>query len=107
MSGSRLSAGVCLHGALAAWLLLVPPVCTAESTLGSGRATAQLGFKIVVPPVMRVLQVTALQDGYEYRIWTNTRSAHFNGREYRFSKVGEHTLKVPSSPQGVYLVHGL
>lgn len=107
MSGSRLSAGVCLNGALFALLLLLPPVCAAESMLGRGAATGHLGFNVVVPPVMRVLQVTALQDGYEYRIWTNTRSAVFNGREYRFSRVGEYTLKVPSSPQGVYLVHGL
>ncbi|KQU91812.1 hypothetical protein ASC78_02525 [Variovorax sp. Root318D1] len=79
----------------------------AETALGSGRATAQLGFAVVVPPVMRVLQVTSLKDGVEYRIWTNTRSAFFNGREYRFPKVGEYTLKMPSSPQGTYLIHGL
>ena len=95
-----------MKGALSA-LLVLPPVCTAETMLGSGRATGQLSFKVVVPPVMRVVQVTPLKDGYEYRIWTNTGSASFNGREYRFPKVGEYTLKVPSSPRGVYLIHGL
>jgi len=106
MSGSRLSTGVCLGYALSA-LLLLPPVCMAESMLGAGKATSQLSFKVVVPPVIRVLQVTPLKDGDEYRIWTNTRSAFFNGREYRFPRVGEYTLKMPSSPQGVYLIHGL
>lgn len=108
MSGSRIFAGVCMKGALSA-LLLLPPVCTAQTGLvaASSSATRQLSFKVVVPPVMRVLQVTPLEGGYEYRIWTNTPSASFNGREYRFSKVGEYTLKVPSSPRGVYLIHGL
>lgn len=108
MSGSRIFAGVCMKGALSA-LLVLPPVCTAEIMPGAtaSSATRQLSFKVVVPPVMRVVQVTPLKDGYEYRIWTNTRSASFNGREYRFPKVGEYTLKVPSSPRGVYLIHGL
>ena len=106
MSGNRISTGVCLKGALCA-LLLLPPLCAAETMLGAGRATGQLGFKVDVPAVMRVLQVTPLADGHEYRIWTNTRSVSFNGREFRFSRVGEHTLKVPSSPQGTFLVHGL
>jgi hypothetical protein len=88
-------------------LLLLPPVCVAEATLGVDSATGQLSFKVVVPPVLRVLQVTPLKDGHEYRIWTNTRSAYINGREYRFTKVGEQTLKVPASPQGMFLVHGL
>ena len=104
MSGSRLSTGVCIKSALSA-LLLLPPACTAEAPTGS--ASRQLGFRVVVPPVLRVLQVTPLQDGYEYRIWTNTRSAFFNGREYRFARVGEHTLRLPSPPQGMVLVHGL
>jgi hypothetical protein len=30
-----------------------------------------------------------------------------NGREYRFRRVGETTLKVPTPPQGLLLVHGL
>ena len=106
MSGNRISTGVCLKGALCA-LLLLPPLCAAETMLGGGRATGQLGFRVDVPAVMRVLQVTPLADGHEYRIWTNTRSAFFNGREYRFAKVGEHTLRLPSPPQGMVLVHGL
>ncbi|SDH79749.1 hypothetical protein [Variovorax sp. OV700] len=97
-----------MEGALSA-LLLLPPACAAETMPGATAvsATRQLSFKVVVPPVMRVVQVTPLKDGYEYRIWTNTRSASFNGREYHFSRVGEYTLKVPSSPRGVYLIHGL
>ena len=71
--------------------------CTTRIT--GGTTTLKLSW--------RVVQVTPLKDGYEYRIWTNTGSASFNGREYRFPKVGEYTLKVPSSPRGVYLIHGL
>jgi len=108
MSGSRIFTGVRLKGALSV-LLLLPPVCMAQTMPGATAvsATRQLGFKVVVPPVMRVVQVTPLEGGYEYRIWTNTKSASFNGREYRFSKAGEYTLKVPSSPRGIYLIHGL
>jgi len=106
MSGSIFSTGVCMKSALSA-LLLLPPACVAEATLGVDSATGQLSFRVVVPPVIRVLQVTPVKDGHEYRIWTNTKSAYINGREYRFSRVGEHTLKVPLSPKGLYLVHGL
>ena len=49
---------------------------------------------LVVPPVFNVLEVTPVKDGYEYRVWTNTKSVVIRGREYRFSKVGETTLKV-------------
>jgi hypothetical protein len=51
---------------------------------------------LVVPPIFNVLGVTPVKDGYEYRVWTNTKSVVIRGREYRFSKVGETTLKVDS-----------
>ncbi|MDH6590519.1 hypothetical protein M2165_000408 [Variovorax sp. TBS-050B] len=79
----------------------------AESTIGATRASSQLSIRVVVPPVLQVLQITPVKDGYEYRIWTNTKSASINGREYRFDRVGEHTLQVPGAAQGVVLVHGL
>lgn len=87
--------------------LLAPALCAAESTLGTNSATAHLSFKVVIPPVFRVLQVTPVANGYQYRVWTNTRSVMFNGREYRFNSVGESTLTVPASRDGIYIVHGL
>ena len=94
-------------GILSAVLLLQPSLGGAESAVGTNSASSQLSIRLVVPRVLRVLQVTPVKDGYEYRIWTNTKSASINGREYRFDRVGEHTLKVPASEQGVFLVHGL
>ena len=44
---------------------------------------------------------------YEYRVWTNKPSVMLNGREYRFNRVGETTLKVPAPPQDLFLIHGL
>lgn len=88
-------------------LLLLPLACAAETAVGANSATGRLSFRVVVPPVFRVLQVTPVTDGYEYRIWTNKPSVMLNGREYRFNRVGETTLKVPAPPQGLFLVHGL
>lgn len=88
-------------------LLLAPLLCAGESKLGSTSATAHLSFTVVIPPVFRVLQVTPVKEGYEYRVWTNTRSILLNGREYRFQNIGETTLTLPASAQGVFIVHGL
>ena len=106
MYGSAFSTGVCMKSALSA-LLLLPLACTAETTLGVNSATGGLNFTVIIPPVFRVLQVTPVTDGYEYRVWTNKPSVMLNGREYRFHRVGETTLKVPTPPQGLLLVHGL
>lgn len=75
--------------------------------LGAHSATSRLAFRVVVPPVLRVLQVRPLADGHEYRIWTNTRSIVINGREYRFNQPGETTLKLPAASTGSLVVHGL
>ncbi|VTU14839.1 hypothetical protein RA8CHR_00777 [Variovorax sp. RA8] len=60
-----------------------------------------------MPPVFRVLQVTPMAGGFEYRTWTNQRSVILDGRECRFDQVGENTLKVPAAPSALYVVHGL
>lgn len=86
-------------------LLLAPLWCAGETVESPGRASGRLRFTVVIPPVFRVLQVTPTLDGYEYRVWTNTRSIVLNGREYRFSRVGETTLTLPA--QGIFIVHGL
>jgi hypothetical protein len=90
---------------LAAMLTLM--LCAAESSLGSQSVTSHLSFRVVIPPVFRILQVTPIKDGYEYRVWTNRPSILLNGREYRFSSVGETTLTIPVSAPGVFVVHGL
>ena len=87
-------------------LLLLPPLCLAESGIGSHGATAQLRFRIVIPPVFRVLQATPVAGGVEYRVWTNMRSVLFQDRTVQFSKVGESTLRLPAS-NDLWLVHGL
>ncbi|CAN7389272.1 MULTISPECIES: hypothetical protein [unclassified Variovorax] len=88
-------------------LLLLPLICIAESTSTANSATASLGFRVIVPVEYRVLQVTRVRDGYEYRIWTNAKSVVINGREYRFGRVGETRLTVPESPNELFIVHGL
>jgi hypothetical protein len=106
MYGSAFSTGVCMKSALSA-LLLLPLACTAETTLGVDSATGSLNFRVIIPPVFRVLQVTPVTGGYEYRVWTNKPSVMLNGREYRINRVGETTLKIPAPPQDLMLVHGL
>ncbi|MDR6857672.1 hypothetical protein [Variovorax guangxiensis] len=95
-----------MKSALSAMLLL-PLACMAETRVGANSATARLNFTVIVPPVFRVLQVTPMAGGYEYRVWTNQRSVVLNGREFRFNQVGESTLKVPAAPSALYVVHGL
>jgi hypothetical protein len=88
-------------------LLLAPSFCIAESTLGSTSASSHLSFRVVIPPVFRVLQITPVKEGYQYRVWTNVPSILLNGIEYRFSRVGETLLTIPAPPPGVFIVHGL
>jgi hypothetical protein len=111
MSGSWNGASRCVDGrgirAMALLLLLVPLFCAAESKLGSTSVSSHLSFKVVIPPVFRVLQVTPVVDGYEYRVWTNKPSIVLNGHEYRFTRAGENTLMVPATSAGVFVVHGL
>lgn len=72
----------------------LPLLCGAEPLRVASSATGQIRVTLVVLPVFNVLEVTRVKDGYEYRIWTNSKSVVLGGREYRFSKVGETTLKV-------------
>ncbi len=106
MSARVFSKGVCMKSALSA-LLLLPLTCATETTLGVNSATGRLTFTVIVPPVFRVLRVTPVTGGYEYRIWTNRKSVVLNGREFRFSRVGETTLKLPVPSNGLFVVHGL
>lgn len=80
--------------------------CAAESVAGSSRATAHISFNVHVPPVFNVLQATPVAGGYEYRVWANMKSIAINGKEYRFTRVGETTLFVSSS-KDTFVVHGL
>jgi hypothetical protein len=86
--------------------LFLPRLGVAESAAGTNSATGGLKVMVTIVPVFRVLQVTAGPNGYEYRIWTNTKSVVINGRGYRFSKVGETTLTVPASSNGAFIVDG-
>ncbi len=82
-------------------------MCAAESSLATrSSATAHIAFRVVVPAVFRILQVTPVDGGQEVRVWTNMRSVHFNNHEYRFAVLGETTLRVPAS-NDVQIVHGL
>ncbi|SEK16988.1 MULTISPECIES: hypothetical protein [unclassified Variovorax] len=94
------------RGAAAA-LLLAPALCLAESAYGSASASARLQITVVVPPVFRVLEVTPVADGYEYRVWTNMPSIVIGGHEYRFERIGENTVRVPTAPGDTWVVHGL
>lgn len=93
--------------ALLGALLLAPAPGRAESGYGSGSASARLRITVVVPPVFRVLEVTPVAGGYDYRVWTNMKSAVIGGREYRFERIGESTVRVPTAPGDTWIVHGL
>jgi hypothetical protein len=114
MSGKEIGANRGVGGRAARGILLavmlVPLACAAESTVaapGASSASAHLSFRIVVPPVFRVLQITPVKEGLQYRVWTNMSSILLNGIEYRFNRVGESTLTIPAPPDGVFIVHGL
>jgi len=87
-------------------LLSLALPCAAESGAGSSRATAHISLKVQVPPVFKVLHTTPIAGGHEYRVWVNMKTIAINGKEYRFTRVGETTLFVPSS-KDAFIVHGL
>jgi hypothetical protein len=100
-------AGTPVLGVLALVGTLMPLPASAESGYGGESASARLRLTVVVPPVFRVLQVTPVADGYEYRVWTNMKSVAIGGREYRFDHIGESTVRVPTSLGDTWIVHGL
>ncbi|MDM0116529.1 hypothetical protein QTI66_30750 [Variovorax sp. J22R133] len=91
---------------IVAWLL-VPLTCAAESSIGDASASASVTLRVVIPPVFRVLAARPVQGGYEYRVWSNTRSVMLNGRTYHIDKAGESTLFVPTSPNDLFIAHSL
>lgn len=97
-----------IRGAFAAWLLVcAPPNANAESGRSAGTSTASMSVRVVIPPVLRIIQIKALPMGREYRIWTNMRSVNLEGHAFRFSKVGEFSVVVPDQGDRLTLVHGL
>ena len=88
------------------WGSCLSGVCRAESALAAGAASAHLTFRIVVPPVFRVLQATPVADGMEYRVWTNMRSVFLQGRLHQFRSVGETVIR-SSAAKDLLIVHGL
>ncbi|NVM93196.1 fatty acid desaturase [Variovorax sp. SG517] len=104
MTGNRLRPA---HAALAALMAFAPLACAAESTVGTGSATARVRLVVVVPPVFQVLGATQTAEGRDYLVWTNMRSITIGGREYRFARPGENTVHVPAAPVGAWVVHGL
>ncbi len=87
----------------------MPTACRTlrRTPLGVNSATGRLTFTVIAPPIFRVLGVTPVTGGYEYRVWTNKKSVLPNGHEYRFSRVGETTLKLPVPSNALFVVHGL
>ncbi|SET87784.1 hypothetical protein [Variovorax sp. OV084] len=78
-------------------LLLLPlplQLSSAEPTRGTNSATGWFNLTMVVLPTFKVLEVTPVKGGHEYRVWTNMASVLIKGREYRFDKVGEVTFMV-------------
>ncbi|HSW16321.1 MAG TPA: hypothetical protein VLJ86_03785 [Ramlibacter sp.] len=98
--------------ALAAGLLLALP--GAAQPAGEFKtvkaASTDFSVRLTVRPAFRILNVRPVAGGLEYRVWTNMKSIHLNGREYRFQRVGENTLVVPSlvaGPAPQPLLYGL
>ncbi|WGT61384.1 hypothetical protein [Variovorax paradoxus] len=78
-------------------LLLLPlplRLSSAETTHGMNSSTARFSVTMVVLPTFKVLEVTPVKGGHEYRVWTNMKSVVIKGREYRFDKIGETRLMV-------------
>ena len=76
-------------------LLLLPlRLGSAEPMHGMSSATARFNVTMIVLPTFKVLQVTPVNGGHEYRVWTNMKSVLIKGREYRFDKVGESAYTV-------------
>lgn len=76
-------------------LLLLPlRLGSAEPMHGVSSATARFNVTMIVLPTFKVLQVTPVNGGHEYRVWTNMKSVLIRGREYRFDKVGETAFTV-------------
>ncbi|MGJ7507589.1 hypothetical protein ACSFBL_09085 [Variovorax sp. GT1P44] len=91
-------------------MMTATQTCAAESTqaaAGSNSTSSRLQFNIAIPPVFRVLQVTPIKEGYQYRVWTNVSSIRLNGIEYRFDRLGENTLIILALPGELMVVHGL
>lgn len=97
MSRSALVGHHCMHAALAASLLL-PLACNAQGQAGQKSVSSAFSVTLTVRPAFRILEMTPVGDGHQYRVWTNLKKVQLNGREYRFERVGESTLVVPGPP---------
>ncbi|MDQ0083564.1 hypothetical protein J2W35_003928 [Variovorax boronicumulans] len=78
-------------------LLLLPlplRLSSAEPQRDIHSATARFSLTMVVLPTFKVLEITPVKGGHEYRVWTNMASVLIKGREYRFDKIGEVTFMV-------------
>ena len=95
MSGNTAPAGAIRHFG---WLLLWPALAAGPALAES--ASARFGVGITVLPTFEVRQVTPVQGGREYRVWTNMKSAQLEGREYLFGKPGEAVVFVPDANGG-------
>lgn len=81
-------------------LLLLPlplQLSSAEPMRGTSSAMGRFNLTINVLPTFKMLEVTPVKGGHEYRVWTNMASVVIKGREYRFDKVGETTFTVPGT----------
>lgn len=81
-------------------LLLLPlplQLSSAEPMRATNSATGRFNLTINVLPTFKLLDVTPVKGGHEYRVWTNMASVTIKGREYRFDKVGESTFMVPGT----------
>jgi hypothetical protein len=93
MVGARIGRALLLAG------LLLPPLSHAsQSSTGHKSASANLSISLTVLPAFRVLEMTPVFGGHEYRVWTNMKTVQLNGQEYRFERIGETTLVVPGPP---------
>ena len=83
--------------------LLVPLAGAAQPVVGVKNikaASTEFSVTLTVRPAFRILNVAPVQGGHEYRVWTNMKSIHLNGREYRFQRAGENTFVLPSLVAG-------
>lgn len=105
---AALSVIQCLLPAAATWTF-PGNEALAGSAVGTDSASAQLNLRVVVLPVLRVLDIRPGEEGMLLmRIWTNMPSAMLDGKLYHFSAVGEHVLRMPRPAEhAVYITYDL
>jgi len=93
----RLFRGIILMALLGLALAFIAKTARAESSVGVTQATARLTISVTVLPVTRILEQKQTPQGTQVTLWTNMPSIDFNGQTFRFDRVGQQVVTIPST----------